>query len=78
MRRHQSGRLDRLEQYFGPQLCVAHQISIIIRDAATGREQGEGGLCRRCGRPARRHVIEFEVVPDRRGLGPTARRWPLH
>jgi hypothetical protein len=65
MRRQQCGRLDRLEQRFGAQPCVAHQISIFIRDAATGREQSGNGLCRRCGRPARSHVIELEVVPAR-------------
>ncbi len=61
----QVGRLDRLEQRVGTRCCVAHQINIITRNAATGHEDGEGTLCDRCGRPARPHVIKFEVVPDR-------------
>ncbi len=64
MSRQQNGRLNRLEHCFGAQLCVAHQRSIFFRDAA-GMEEGTDHLCDRCGRPAERLVIEFEVVPDR-------------
>ncbi len=64
MQHRQTGRLARLEQRYGPRLCVGHHVDIVIRYAA-GREEGMRSLCRRCGRPATLHVIEFQVVPDR-------------